>query len=226
MDPTSAHRKIELQVPEDLTYLINNVRHAAHERIDEAFPPASQSRGEEDQLRSQIEALVNDFIAKTFTLASPSLTINGLPIDPAPFLGANPSSSASPAATDVAYEPFNHKLHDRVFDLARQEEDLLSEIARLKTQVPRDVASAFGDGMVEGIRADDAAVEDAKQRVSVPSEADGKLASVGAGERRQLPERLASATQSLARLQMEMPAAVAKMERARVAGEYVITQGR
>src|SRR5687768_10505523 len=60
MDSASAHRKIELQAPEDLSYLISNVRRAAQERIDEAFPPASRSHGEEDELRSQIEALVND----------------------------------------------------------------------------------------------------------------------------------------------------------------------
>jgi kinetochor protein Mis14/NSL1 len=123
----------------------------------------------------------------------------------------------------VAYEPFNHKLHDRVFDLARQEEDLLSEIARLKMHVPGDVAADFGERMIEGIRADDAALEEARRNVSVPPPGDGELDAVVGG---QVGERLRTATHGLARLKREMPAAVARMERARVAGEYVVTQGR
>jgi len=34
------------------------------------------------------------------------------------------------------------------------------------------------------------------------------------------------AVEGLARLKRDMPAVVAKMERARVAGEYVVTEGR
>jgi len=64
----SAHRKIELQDPEDLSFLIANVRRAARERIDEAFPPVNRADGEEDQLRLQIEALVNDVRSFPFFL--------------------------------------------------------------------------------------------------------------------------------------------------------------
>ena len=123
----------------------------------------------------------------------------------------------------MAYKPFNHKLHDRIFELARQEEDLLSEIARLKTDVPGDVATAFGERMVEGIRADDTALEAARRNISVRPEGHDELDAAVGGE---VEERLRMATQGLARLKREMPAAVAKMERARVAGEYVMTQGR
>ncbi|KAI1822209.1 hypothetical protein F4861DRAFT_410852 [Xylaria intraflava] len=51
-------RKIELQAPEDLAYLVANVRRAAAARIDEAFPPVEDSS--EDELRTRIEALVNE----------------------------------------------------------------------------------------------------------------------------------------------------------------------
>lgn len=57
----SAHRKIELQSPEDLTYLINNVRRAAAEHVGAAFPPVEgDDAAEEDELRVRIEGLVND----------------------------------------------------------------------------------------------------------------------------------------------------------------------
>jgi hypothetical protein len=58
MDASSAHRKIELQSPEDLAYLLGNVRRAAEDRLNEAFPPVEGAAGEEDELRTQIEKLV------------------------------------------------------------------------------------------------------------------------------------------------------------------------
>lgn len=50
-------RKIELQAPDDLAYLVANVRRAAAQRIDEAFP-AVEGAQDEDELRSRIEELV------------------------------------------------------------------------------------------------------------------------------------------------------------------------
>jgi kinetochor protein Mis14/NSL1 len=55
----SAHRKIELQAPEDLTYLVENVRRAATARLNEAFPPVDGAQ-DEDELRTRIEQLVNE----------------------------------------------------------------------------------------------------------------------------------------------------------------------
>jgi hypothetical protein len=56
-----AHRPIELQSPEDLTYLIENVRRAAADSINAAFPPVEgPPDGQEDELRNRIEQLVND----------------------------------------------------------------------------------------------------------------------------------------------------------------------
>ncbi|POS79291.1 hypothetical protein DHEL01_v202326, partial [Diaporthe helianthi] len=56
-----AHRKIELQSPEDLTFLINNVRRAAEEHINAAFPPVDNAQDDRaDELRVRIEKLVTD----------------------------------------------------------------------------------------------------------------------------------------------------------------------
>lgn len=56
------HRKIELQAPDDLAYLLANVRRAAAARLDEAFPPVegANAGGEGDELRTRIEELVNE----------------------------------------------------------------------------------------------------------------------------------------------------------------------
>lgn len=70
-----AHRKIELQSPEDLTFLINNVRRAAEEHINAAFPPVDDGQDDAaaggDELRVRIEKLVADVC---FSSLNPSLS--------------------------------------------------------------------------------------------------------------------------------------------------------
>ena len=61
------HRKIELQSPDDLQYLISNVRRAAHEKIDRDLPPIEG----EDRMRRRVEDLVQDVL-----LTRPSLSAN------------------------------------------------------------------------------------------------------------------------------------------------------
>jgi kinetochor protein Mis14/NSL1 len=56
----SSSRKIELQTPEDFTFLIDNVRRAATDSINAAFPPVEGADGQEDELRVRIEQMVND----------------------------------------------------------------------------------------------------------------------------------------------------------------------
>lgn len=55
----SAHRKIELQSPADLTYLIANVTKAAREKLDQHLPPDAVPEGE-DAMRKRVEQLVDD----------------------------------------------------------------------------------------------------------------------------------------------------------------------
>ncbi|KAF3763805.1 hypothetical protein M406DRAFT_341225 [Cryphonectria parasitica EP155] len=261
----SAHRKIELQSPEDLTYLINNVRRAAAEHIGAAFPPVEGDDAQEDELRVRIEGMVNDYIHQTFTLAAPNLSINGFELDartfPAVYL-SDPNSSSSAAAAagnrpghndtgpEVQYEPFDARKRARLEDLAREEEDLMREIAALKRRVPAAAARAYADGFWEGVKADEAALGEAREQAAVlaaagpaagededtdkPAVAAAAAASannkamlegLGRVERRENVRRgYVGVVDTLGRLKREMPAVVAKMERARVAGEYVVTE--
>lgn len=50
------YRKIELQSPDDLQYLISNVRRAANEKIDRDLPPIEG----EDKMRRRVEDLVQE----------------------------------------------------------------------------------------------------------------------------------------------------------------------
>lgn len=295
-----AHRKIELQSPEDLTFLINNVRRAAEEHINAAFPPVDDTQDDgADELRVRIEKLVADvcllaarphqgqikrhikkkkrltyrafssnkqqYISQTFTLAAPNLSINGFDLDaktfPAVYLDTpSPSSTRNlrkrrgdNAQPDeiVQYEAFDARKRARVEELAREEEDLMREIAALKRRVPAATAKGFAEGFWEGVRADEealgrardgaiAAVAGGGREVEGQEEKEGEeegedarksskpkpvLDSIGPLERQARVEAgYGAVVDTLGRLKREMPATVAKMERARVAGEYVVTE--
>ncbi|KAK3904659.1 hypothetical protein C8A05DRAFT_31536 [Staphylotrichum tortipilum] len=231
MDDADTHRHIELQSPDDLTYLINNVRSAAADSINAAFPPVDNPLGgdDDDELRNRIEQLVNEYILKTFTLAAPNLTINGLPINPAPFLApltTNPPDHPSPAEPQVAYEyaPFDPRKRTRFESLLAEEESLLRSIAHLKRAAPATTASRWTAASQAGIEADAASLRAATDRVAEEGASAGRRALEGMGplERQEgVEERWEGAVEGLGRLKREMPAAVAKMERARVAAGYV-----
>ena len=73
---TTAHRKIELQSPADLTYLIANVSRAARARLDKHLPPDAAAT--DDEMRVRVEGLVQEYIRETFGAAKGSMEINGM----------------------------------------------------------------------------------------------------------------------------------------------------
>jgi kinetochor protein Mis14/NSL1 len=74
----SAHRKIELQSPADLSYLIANVSRAARSKIDTHLPPDAAPESGEDALRRRVEVLVEEYIRKTFEGAKEGISVNGM----------------------------------------------------------------------------------------------------------------------------------------------------
>ncbi|KAK1527145.1 uncharacterized protein CCOS01_07407 [Colletotrichum costaricense] len=217
-----AHRKIELQSRDDLAYLLTNVRRAAQEQLDNAFPHIEGSNAQEDELRAPIERLVNEYINKTFTYAAPNLSINGMDTDPSTFLSNNTPSDEP----EEAYEPWDARLRQRVEDLAREEEDLLNEIAALKKSVPGAIATATTNEFRAAAAADEAAFEAAKKaKEDEAREMEAEVLPLEAMDRRgEVKDAFGGAVGGLGRLKKTMPATVAKMERARVAGEYTVTE--
>ena len=63
------HRKIELQSPDDLQYLISNVRRAANEKIDKDLPPIEG----EDKMRRRVEEMVQEVCPSPIFPFNPSL---------------------------------------------------------------------------------------------------------------------------------------------------------
>ena len=53
------HRKIDLQSPSDLTFLLNNIKAAAQDKLDLAIPLAPTPEGE-DAYRRRVDELVQE----------------------------------------------------------------------------------------------------------------------------------------------------------------------
>ncbi|KAI9798579.1 MAG: hypothetical protein M1833_004716 [Piccolia ochrophora] len=82
------HRKIELQSPDDLRYLHTNVSRAAREKLDLHLPPSAAPAGE-DALRRRVEEIVDEYVSSTFSLAAPSISVNGLDCPALPSLSTS-----------------------------------------------------------------------------------------------------------------------------------------
>ncbi|KAG6084045.1 hypothetical protein E4U15_001762 [Claviceps sp. LM218 group G6] len=220
MDPDSqasqSQRRIELQSPEDLAYLISNVRKAATAHLEEALPRIEGQR--EDKLREDIAALVNQYIDQTFRLCSDNLSINGIPF-------TSDQYETFTTCTPQAYEPFDSRTRQRVADLITQEEKLLEEVAALKRSVPAQAAAEHAARIEAAIRRDEELVlrhkEEVVRRAEKQSEGVLALGNKKGSRQEGMEEGFRVAVEGLGVLKRDMPAVVARMERARVAGEYV-----
>ncbi|KAL2072211.1 hypothetical protein VTL71DRAFT_11554 [Oculimacula yallundae] len=214
-------RKIELQSPDDLQYLVSNVRRAANEKIDKDWPPIEG----EDKMRERVEELVNEYINNVFLTSSSNITINGMA--PSPDLLSQILSSSSSLSTNQnpieiqEHEPFNTKLFERAKDLARQEEDLIEEIAALRRKVPGKVVEDVKRGYREGVEADEV-VLGRLESISEREREGGVDFGVGALERQSdVEDAWGRGVKGLEGLMRTMPETVARKERAEKAEGYV-----
>ena len=159
------------------------------------------------------------YINKTFTLASENLSINGLPVSSKTFL----SASTHPA--EPSYEPFDARKRQRVADLITQEEALLEEVAALKRSVPGKVAAEHAEKMREAIKTDQDTVEETVKMIQTQQEP-VKLDIAALERQGDVENGFRNAVDGLVRLKRDMPSVVAKMQRAKDAGEYVMMAGK
>ena len=148
------HRKIDLQSPADLTYLLNNIKKAAQEKIDLAIPRSAAPEGEEDAYRNKVEELVQEYITSTLALALPNLSINGFDASPsllntAKSNSANASALSNPSTLsdeDIAagnYEAYDPRLAERLRALYAQYEAEAEDVARMRREVPKKAAERY-----------------------------------------------------------------------------------
>jgi len=213
------HRKIELQSPDDLQYLISNVRRAANEKIDKDLPPIEG----EDKMRRRVEELVQDYISIVFHTTSTNITINGLPPTPE-MLNSMLSDSTYGNKSIEEHEPLNPKLWERAKELARQEEDLIEEIAALRRKMPGVAVENVKSAYKGGVEDDERILEAFRERVGKED------VGLGVGELERTEDVEASwkrGVKGLEGLKGSLPEYVAKAERAGKAEGYVLeTRGK
>ncbi|KAL5338647.1 kinetochore protein Mis14 like-domain-containing protein [Aspergillus crustosus] len=149
---SSHHRKIELQSPLDFTYLHGNAVALSRQKLDLHLPPSATQSDEPDPMRERVRELVDDFITRTFTTATPSITINGLDSSNPEF--PFPDSLTNPTET-VEYEPFDGKLAARVTSLYAQLESLTTAVAQLRRDAPGRAARKYAEELRKAIEEED-----------------------------------------------------------------------
>lgn len=132
---------------------------------------------------------------------------------------------AAAAAEEAAYEPFDTRKRQRIADRIAEEERLLEEVAALKRSVPAAAATRCAARVREGIQRDEELLQLRVAELAAPPPPGSPIISIDALPRQDAVEAsFRAAVDALGRLKRDMPAVVAKMERARVAGEYVTAE--
>ncbi|KAL4913744.1 kinetochore protein Mis14 like-domain-containing protein [Aspergillus aurantiobrunneus] len=151
---SSHYRKIELQSPADFTYLHGNTVALSRQKLDLHLPPsaAPNNDAEPDPMRERVRELVDDFITRTFTSASSSVSINGLDDSSPEF--PFPAAFTAPAET-VEYEAFDGKLAARVTSLYAQLESLTTTVAQLRRDAPGRAARGYAEELEKVIEEED-----------------------------------------------------------------------
>ncbi|GAM86587.1 hypothetical protein ANO11243_046010 [Dothideomycetidae sp. 11243] len=149
-----AHRKVELQSPADLQYIMSNASRAARSKIDLHFPPPATTTAtttaattttttdvttidnvvDDDPLRKRVEQLVQDFLERTFAGVKSNVSINGLE-------GADMERDLGGAGQET--EPFDHLLARRVQAVSSQIEAINLQLATLRREAPKRTAEAY-----------------------------------------------------------------------------------
>ncbi|KAJ5728401.1 hypothetical protein N7493_004731 [Penicillium malachiteum] len=137
---TSPHyRKIELQSPADFTYLYANAVALSRQKLDLNLPPSASNDETPDPMRERVRELVDDYITRTFTTASSSISINGIDSSHPQF----PFPASFTAPETVEYEPFDSELASRVSALYAQLESLTTTVAQLRRDAPQQAAKSY-----------------------------------------------------------------------------------
>lgn len=210
------HRKIDLQSPSDLTYLFNNIKTTAQQKLDLAIPPSAAPEGE-DAYRSTVEELVQEYIVQTLTLALPSLTLNGL--EPSlTLLHPNPTPDANTPDETSNYESYDPRLAERLRTLYAEFDTQSTRVAELR----RDAPGAAARGYVERLEAELKREKDSeRERESKGVHVDVEDLDMGTLKRKDDVERMwRRGTEGLVELG-KIPGVLAKLERAEKAIEVL-----
>lgn len=142
----AAHRKIELQSPSDLTYLTSLVRTAARQKLDLHLPSVPDA-SEPDDLRTQVEARIDAFVAQIIAGMRGNISINGMEVEVEP-RGEDGAMEGveGPGIEGVEkeeFEVFDEKLRSQVGAAIAKRDALIGKISQHRRNTPATAAAAF-----------------------------------------------------------------------------------
>jgi kinetochor protein Mis14/NSL1 len=171
-------------------------------------------------VQAKIDSNKEQYISRVFQTTSPNITINGL--SPKPDLIRSMLTASETTRSIEEHEPFNPKLWERAKELARQEEDLIEEIAELRRKMPGIAVEEAKSGFKEGVEVDEKALS---ERLEVVKERVGSGGGLGLGKMER-QEDVESAwergVQGLGRLKRTIPEMAARKEKAERVEQYVL----
>ncbi|KAI5806115.1 hypothetical protein EDC01DRAFT_609168 [Geopyxis carbonaria] len=208
MDPNTM-RKIELSSPEDMRHLIALITAKSTESLTTHLPSASPT----DPLRTAVAAHIDRYIAELFTLAAPSITVNGLPALP-------PHAYSAERETIEEFEPYDRALHSQVTDMHAAIEKATVEVATLRREVPQQVVKKLAKERAIEDERDERFIKGLAEK-EVPQRGD-LLAGVNVERAQEVLEARDRAVKGLEELGLRLPAVAHKLTRAGEAVDYIL----
>jgi kinetochor protein Mis14/NSL1 len=220
MDPE--HRKIELQSPADLTYLMSQIRLAARQKLDLHLPPVSDST-EPDELRKSVEELVESFVAQVLQGMRHNISINGIDVvtrgregdevdergERMQGLVMEGEGEGESLVEKEEFEPFDDKLRGKLGETVKKRDALISKISQHRRTTPLAAAQAFQRQFEQ----ENAALLEAQAQMEKVGEQD--VSTVEGLKRQEEVERnWERAVEGLGRLNKGLPETRARLERA------------
>lgn len=212
----SEHRKIELQSPADLTYLTSQIRTAAQQKLDLHLPPHPNS-SEPDELRKQVQDMVEQFVAHVLSGMKHNISINGIDVvkkESEAGEGGDKMEGVEVADGVVEveeFEPFDEKLRSQLSAAIQKRDNLVSKISQHRRTTPALAARRFEEQFSREMESLEAArVEEEK----TATENYGHVVGVEEIKRQEEVSRnWERAVEGLGRLQGGLPETRARLER-------------
>lgn len=217
----SEHRKIELQSPADLTFLTTQLRTAARQKIDLNLPRDTSGP---DELRRNVEELVDAFVARILSGIRNNISINGIDVvhqqrgsDEMDGVVVEQAEGASEVEKEE-YEVFDEKLRTKLSSTIAKRDNLIAKISQHRRTTPGAAAEAFQkqfereNEMLMG-----ATVEEIKLDVADVE---------GLQRQEEIQRNWERAVEGLARLNKGLPETRARLERAGEVVRYLGGEGK
>lgn len=206
----SEHRKIELQSRADLTFITSQLRTAARQKLDLHLPPVSDA-SEPDELRRQVEELVDAFVAKVLRGIRENASINGMDVvqqqrgDDIVMEGVGTDEGVSEVEREE-YEAFDDKLRAKLSAAVARRDALFKGISAHRRTTPGDAARKWQEQF-----------ERENEMLSQVLEQGGEVAVLDLEVQRheEMTRNWERAVEGLGRLNKGLPETRARLERAR-----------